>query len=216
MPSLRFRVDDAAPVRFAAVPTIGFRLKAEATELSETIQGITLQIQIRIEARKREYNSAERAGMRDLFGDPDLWSKSLHSLLWTHERIAIPKFTGSTTVEIPVPASFDFNVAAAKYFHAAEQDDIPLVFQFSGTVFRTRPGGDVHVEPIGWDQESRYRLKADVWRGMMDVYYPNSAWLRLDRDVFDRLHRYKQSIGTATWEQAIESLLPPLKKEAAS
>ena len=40
---------------------------------------------------------------------------------------------------------------------------------------------------------------------MMDLYYPNSTWLRLSRDTFDRLHEYKQSQGMATWEQAIES-----------
>ncbi len=50
---------------------------------------------------------------------------------------------------------------------------------------------------------------------MMDHYYPNSAWLRLRRDAFERLHAYKRSHGLATWEEAIESLLP-LEKGAAS
>jgi hypothetical protein len=44
---------------------------------------------------------------------------------------------------------------------------------------------------------------------MMDHYFPNSSWLRLRRDVFDRLYQYKIDSGIATWEQAIESLLPP-------
>jgi hypothetical protein len=51
---------------------------------------------------------------------------------------------------------------------------------------------------------------------MMDLYYPNSAWLRLRRDVFDRLHAYKQEQGMATWEEAIQHLLPAAKRGAAS
>jgi hypothetical protein len=42
----------------------------------------------------------------------------------------------------------------------------------------------------------------------MDHYYPNSAWLCLRKDVFDRLYEYKRQRGLPTWEQALESLLP--------
>jgi hypothetical protein len=44
----------------------------------------------------------------------------------------------------------------------------------------------------------------------MDLYYPNSAWLRIRQDVFDRLHQYKMQAGMATWEEALESLLQPV------
>jgi hypothetical protein len=43
---------------------------------------------------------------------------------------------------------------------------------------------------------------------MMEHYYPNIAWLCLNKDLFDRLHRYKTSAGYMTWERAIEELLP--------
>ena len=43
---------------------------------------------------------------------------------------------------------------------------------------------------------------------MMDLYYPNSAWLSLRRDVFERLYQYKMQRMAPTWEAAIESLLP--------
>jgi hypothetical protein len=42
---------------------------------------------------------------------------------------------------------------------------------------------------------------------MMSHYYPNSAWLNLHRDAFDRLHQYKIEHGIPTWEQALERLL---------
>jgi hypothetical protein len=41
----------------------------------------------------------------------------------------------------------------------------------------------------------------------MDAYYPNTAWLCLRRDVFDRLYRYKVHRGIPTWEQTLESVL---------
>ena len=48
---------------------------------------------------------------------------------------------------------------------------------------------------------------------MMELYYPNSAWLCLGRDAFDRLYRFKSSQGMPTWEQAIETLsIPALEK----
>ena len=87
-------------------------------------------------------------------------------------------------------------------------DDVPLVFQFSGTVFFSCADGNMQIAQIGWDKESRFRLPAGVWREMMDLYYPNSSWLRLRRDIFDRLLAYKQQQGLATWEQALDNLLP--------
>jgi len=115
-----------------------------------------------------------------------------------------------------VACTFDFNVAAAKYFHAAEVDDVPLVFQFSGTVFFSSADGNMRIAQIGWDKESRFRLPAKVWREMMELYYPNSSWLRLRRDVFDRLHAYKRQQGLATCEQALESLLPAVAGNASA
>jgi Family of unknown function (DUF6084) len=46
---------------------------------------------------------------------------------------------------------------------------------------------------------------------MMDSYYPNTAWLCLRRDVFDRLNQYKTQHGIPTWETLLESLVPAEK-----
>jgi hypothetical protein len=42
----------------------------------------------------------------------------------------------------------------------------------------------------------------------MDTYYPNSAWLCLRRDIFERLYQYKTRHGIPTWEAALERILP--------
>jgi hypothetical protein len=48
---------------------------------------------------------------------------------------------------------------------------------------------------------------------MMDAYYPNTAWVCLRRDVFDRLNQYKMQRGIPTWEQVMEEIL--VEEEAA-
>jgi hypothetical protein len=111
-------------------------------------------------------------------------------------------------VDLQVPCTFDFNVAATKYFHGVSGGDIPLNLLFSGTVFYAGAERALQVAPISWDKEARFRLPVQTWREMMDIYYPNSAWLSLRRDVFERIYQYKVSRGIPTWEETIESLLP--------
>ena len=41
----------------------------------------------------------------------------------------------------------------------------------------------------------------------MDHYFPNSVWLRLQQDTFDRLYSYKVHKGLPTWEAALAELL---------
>ncbi len=215
MPVLTFSVQSAEAIPFAAAPTIGFGLRVTNPNATQAIQSVALRCQILIEASRRHYKPSERQGLRDLFGEPDRWSQTLRSMLWTHSAITVPGFSGTVDCDIPVPCTFDFNVAAAKYFHAVQEEDVPLCFQFSGTIFYRGADGALQVDQIGWDKEARFCLPPQIWRDMMDHYYPDSTWLRLRRDAFERLYEYKSLHGMTTWEEAIESLLP-LRKEAAS
>jgi hypothetical protein len=151
-----------------------------------------------------------------LFGEPDRWSSTLRSMLWTHADLVIPAFTGSTIADLQIPCTFDFNVAATKYFHGVSDGEIPLILLFSGTLFYAGPEGALQVAPIPWDKEARYRLPVQVWREMMDTYYPNSAWLSLRRDVFERVYEYKVRQGIPTWEEALTSLLSAAQGEPVS
>ena len=119
----------------------------------------------------------------------------------------VPRFTGTRRVSLEVPCTFDFNVAATKYFDGVSDGVIPLILMFSGSVFYADEEGALRVSPIAWDKEARFRLPVAVWRGMMDLYYPNMAWLNLRRDVFERLHEYKVRHGIPTWEETMERIL---------
>jgi len=211
MPDLSFSVEKAGAVPFCASPTLAFTLHIDNLPAGEVIHTVTLRCQIQIEASRRRYGPHEQTRLKDLFGDPDRWSRTVRALLWTHVSVIVPTFTDSTTVELPVTCTFDFNVAATKYFHGVCDGDLPLCFQFSGTVFYQDVDGALQVSPISWTQEARFRLPVAAWRDVMEVYYPNSAWLGVRRDVFERLYAYKVASGMPTWEHALESLLPPVE-----
>ena len=100
-------------------------------------------------------------------------------------------------VDLPVPCTFDFNVAATKYFHSLDDGEIPLVLQFSGTIFYVAEDGRLQIAQIAWDKEAKYRMPVGVWQEMMRIFYPNGAWLRLRKDVFERLLRYKAEHGNS-------------------
>jgi hypothetical protein len=208
MPELSFRVEQASVVPFAASPTIAFQLHVANVPADQAVHTIALNCQIQIEVTRRRYTPEEQQQMLDLFGEPDRWSQTLRSLLWTNVSAVLPGFRGSMQADLRVPCTFDFNVAATKYFAGLAAGDVPLNMLFSGTVFYADAEGLLQVAPISWDQEAKFRLPLQVWREMMQAYYPHGAWLHVRRDVFDRLYRYKMQRGIPSWEQALESILP--------
>ena len=215
MPDLSFLVEGAEVVPFAASPLLSFKLRIANTDAAEQIRTVALRCQIQIESTKRHYSPEEKERLRDLFGEPERWGHTLRAMLWTHASVIVTPFAGSTLVELPVPCTFDFNVAAAKYFAGLENGEVPLNLMFSGTVFYEDGERGLQVEQISWDREAGYRLAVGVWQEMMDHYYPNSAWLCLNRDVFDRLYQFKLRSGSATWEHALELALNGVEEKVS-
>jgi hypothetical protein len=207
MPELSFSVEGAEPTPFAAAPLLTFKVCVRNARADEQIHAALLRCQVRIEPARRHYRPEEQEGLRDLFGEPARWGQTLRGLLWTHTGVTLPPFCGSIVADLPVPCTFDFNVAATRYFHALADGEVPLVLLFSGTVFHEGEDGALRVAPIPWEKEATFRLPVRTWREMMDHYYPGSAWLCLRRDLFEQLQRHKTAHGLPTWEQALEDLL---------
>ena len=207
MPDLTITVANAEAAKYAAVPSIAIDLNLMNADPLERLHTVVLRAQIQIEVARRKYSGQDQEKLRDLFGEPERWGQTLRNLLWTNTSVVVPQFTGSTVVTMQLPCTFDFNIAATKYFNGLADGDIPLCLMFSGTVFYADPEGSLRVSPISWDKETRFRLPLKVWQDMMDLYYPNLAWLSLRRDVFERLHDYKIRYGIPSWEQAIERIL---------
>ncbi|MDB5304310.1 MAG: hypothetical protein JWM97_1859 [Phycisphaerales bacterium] len=218
MPDLDFKIEGAEPVPYAAAPTLAFKLrmtqKAGAGEPA-VIHSVALRCQIRLEPGRRRYSPREQERLLDLFGEPHRWGQTVRSMLWAHTSIVAPPFTDGLVVDLPVPCTFDFNITAAKYFDALEDGLAPLCLLFSGTIFYVGEDGALQVEQISWEKEANYALPVSVWKRMMEIYYPNTAWLCLRKDVYDRLARYKTQRGLPAWEQVLESLLNETEEPVA-
>jgi len=109
--------------------------------------------------------------------------------------------------ELQVPCTVDLNVASGKYFQSLASGAVPLLLLFSGTVFHAAPDGALQAAPIPWSSEARFSLPLAVVREAIEACFPNAGFLTLQRDVLDRLYRYKVRSGLPTWERAIEALL---------
>ncbi len=201
MSPVSFEVIGSRVEAYAAVPTLVLRLRITAAD-GTPVHAIALRSQIMIEPKRRHYEHDEEQRLTELFGETPRWGDTLKPFLWTHATTMIAGFSGTTEVELPVPCTYDFEVSAAKYLHALGGGDVPLVLLFYGSVFSASG-----VEPVPWHKEAHFKMPAPVWRQLMDLYFPNSGWIRLRRDTLDDLERFKADRALPTWEQAIEVLL---------
>lgn len=212
MPDLNFKVESAEVLEYAAVPTLLFRMAVENTT-GEEIRSVALHTQIRIAAIRRHYDEEEQQKLWELFGEPHQWASTLRSMVWTHTNVTVPRFSGGTTFEMPVTCTYDPEVVGTKYFRALESGEVPLEFLFSGQIFYRGEGGALQIVQIPWEKEAEFRLPIGLWKDMIDYYFPNTAWLRIRRDTFDRLHDYKSRKGLMSWEETLEELLAASEEE---
>jgi hypothetical protein len=202
---LSFRVAEIRPESYAAVPTLLFALEVEEAT-GTAVHSLALRTQVRIEPQRREYGARERERLGELFGEPARWGETLRSFSWAHLSAVWPGFTGRARFELPMPVSYDFEVAAAKYLHALEGGGVPLRLLFSGTLFESGPNG-IQVGFVPWNLEATCELPVEVWRKLMDEYFPNGGWLRLHRETLDALLIYKAERALSSWDEVIAELL---------
>lgn len=204
MAELAFDCLDVRPELHGAGPALLFRLRI-AEGGGEQIHSIALRCQIRIEPQRRRYSPEEADGLLELFGEPSRWGDTLKPMQFATVSLMVPSFGGSTEVDLPVPCTYDFEVAAAKYLHALGDGEVPLLLLFSGTVF-TKGLGGFSVGQVPWHKEATYRLPVSVWREIMDRFFPGAGWIRVRRDTLDALQRFKAVRALPTWDDALEAL----------
>jgi hypothetical protein len=201
MADLQFTCTGVRSDPYAAAPTLLFGLRAtEATGLD--VRAVALRCQLRILPRRRAYSPEEAARLADLFGARERWAGTLNPLRFAEGAVTVPPFRGSAEFELPVPCSYDLEVACGRYFQALDGGEIPMVLLFSGTVFT---GGGIAMVP--WDRECETGVPVDVWRELIERHFPGGGWLRLNRDTVNALLAFKQRRDLPTWDQAIETLL---------
>jgi hypothetical protein len=207
MPDLRFTIEGIQIAQHAAVPTLCFKLRVENSRKDEQIHSILLRCQIQIEAPRRRYSSDEKDRLYELFDRPERWGKTLRPLLWTQTTAVVPGFKETILTDLLVPCTFDFNVAGTKYFHAISEGEASLTLLFSGTVFHANDSGQLQVAQLPWDRETPCRFSVNLWRELMQTYYPHGVWLCLRHDVFNQVNEFKVRSGLSSFEAALEKMV---------
>ena len=200
MSDLSFTVAGAHADPHAATPAILFRVRIQG---AAPVHAVLLRCLVQIDTRRRRYVPEEQERLTDLFGEAPRWRETLRPLVWTRASVTVPAFEGSTEIDIPVPCTYDFEVAAAKYLEALAGGEVPLLFLFSGTVFAKAESG-FRVEQIAWDREASWRMPVSLWREAMEACFPGCAWIRIRRETLDALQRLRARNGLLSWDEAIE------------
>jgi hypothetical protein len=204
-PRLRFAVVGTRALARAAVPSAVLDLRLTRTGGS-AVRSATIAVRVDIAAARRSYDEKTAGRLVELFGHPSRWGQTLGTLGWARATVLVGSFEEQVTVELPLALSYDFDVAANKYLHALRDGEIPLDLSFGGCVLYVHDGR-IQAAPIPWDSEATCRMPVQVWRDAIDSAFPNSAWLRVERDVFERLRQYRATYALTSWEQALTALL---------
>jgi hypothetical protein len=207
MNTYTFTVVDVFAEPYAAAPQLTARLRIDESG-GQTVHAIALRCQVRIEPQRRSYTGDEEGGLRSIFGDRSRWVDTLKPFLWMQCNTTVQGFTGVTEVDLALPCTYDFDVTASRYLHSLSDGTVPLTLLFSGTVF-TRGTSGFGVQQVPWDCEARYQLPVSVWKQMIDLYFPGTGWIRLDRDVLQELAAYRTRHGLTGWDETVSALLAP-------
>jgi hypothetical protein len=207
MPDLKFEIISAEVKAFAAMPTLVFRMQISNSVENEEVYAAALKCQVMIEAIRRGYDPETKERLFELFGETERWSETLRTLLWTFVTVPVPRFTRNTIIDISISCSEDQAIAAGKYFYAVRDGNIPLAFLFSGTLFYKGPHDNLQIMQVPWEKEAAFIMPASLWQKMMDEHFPCIRWLRIRKDIYDKLVKYKAQSSFPTFEKAVESLL---------
>jgi hypothetical protein len=206
LPEPEFVITGAAHMAFAATPTMLFAATATDPGGYE-IQSIALTAQVMIDPARRGYDAETRERLAELFGPPASWTPSTQGLSWARVAANVPGFTGSTTFALEVPCTYDLEVAAAKYFYALEDGEVPLSFHFNGTVFYFGAEGKLQVVPVAWTSTAEFRMPISTWRAMIAEHYPGGGWIRLHERTLAALHARRAGRGLPSSDACLQELL---------
>jgi hypothetical protein len=208
-----FAVLGVEVVEDAVAPTLRFRLGVSEASQRE-IFTIALTAQINVEPARRDHDPATRERLVDLFGEPERWPATTHPFVWAQATTLVPTFAGAGMFTLPVPTTFDLEIAAARYFSSLPDGEVPLAFHFSGSILLRGEDGRVQVVSVPWSCTTTWRMPVATWREMMRRHYPGRSWVALGEDTVDRLTEYRREHGLHSFDACVERMLERDPEEA--
>ena len=205
-PAPEFTILGVEAVRHAAAPSLAFA--AQVTEpTGRDVYTIALRAQIMIQPARRAYDDETRARLVELFGPPERWAGTTTSFIWLETDVLVPAFSGATTFRMPIACTYDLELAAVKYFYSVPDGEVPLQFNFTGTIFYGGPNAAMQIAQVPWDRAADFRMPVDVWKEMVAHYYPHSGWARLHADTLAALTRRRAERGLPSFDATVAELL---------
>ncbi len=205
-PEPEFTVLGVSVRRHAALPALDFDV--HVTEpTGRHVYVIALSAQIMIEPARRQYDQQQRGRLFELFGPPERWATTTRSLVLHRADVLVPEFSGSTTFRVSVPCTFDLEIAAAKYFDTIADGEVPLAFNFNGTIHYRDDDGRLQVSLVPWSCSAAYRFPAEVWREAAEEHFPSARWIAIHEDTLRALLADKARRGAPTMDAAVAGLL---------
>ncbi len=205
-PNPEFVVLGARPVRHAVAPMLALDLQVSEPS-GRQVYMIALSIQLMLEPARRTYDDETREKLYELFGEPERWSVTTRSLVWSQLDVIVPAFTGTTTVAVPIACHYDLELAAAKYLHSLPDGEAPLALHFNGMVYYRADDGGLQMVLVPWSKSIEFRMPVSVWRETIEHYYPNTGWVALRLQTLEALQREKRARGAATLDACLAKML---------
>jgi hypothetical protein len=205
-PAPEFTILGVEAVRHSAAPSLAFAAHV-AEPTGRDVYTIALRAQIMIQPARRSYEDETRERLVELFGPPERWAATTTSFMWMETDVLVPAFTGATSFRVPLACTYDLELAAVKYFYSLPDGEVPLQFNFAGTIFYRGPTGAMQIAQVPWDCAADFRMPVEVWKEMMSHYYPHSGWARLHADTLDALTRRRAARGLPSLDATVAELL---------
>ena len=203
MSPVSFEVVGARVEAYAAVPTLMLRLRITAAD-GEPVHAIALRCQIMIEPKRRHYDPDEEHRLTELFGETPRWGDTLRPFLWTnvsHHGRRLHRHHRDRPADHVHVRLRDRRGQVHALARRRRDPDRRDVLRHG---VRTQRRG-LNAAPVSWSEEASYRLPVSLWRDMMDLYFPNTGWLRLRRETLDALQRYKAERALLTWDETVRA-----------
>lgn len=201
-----FSVLAVEPVAHVAAPTLGFSLHV-SDPAGRHVHTLALAVQVQIDPARRTYDDETRARLVDLFGSPERWGATTHSLQWAHVDVLVPGFTGATSFQLQLPCSYDLELAAVKYFYSLPNGAVPLSFHFTGMVLYSGEHDRLQVAQVPWSCSTKWLMPVADWRRAVRSFYPEGGWVRLTTPTLDDLLARKAQRGDHSFDQTVAGLL---------
>ena len=71
----------------------------------------------------------------------------------------------------------------------------------------------MQITLVAWEKEALCKMPARLWQEMMEIHFPNTRWMKMGKDIYDRLVKYKAQTTFPTLQACLESLLDEALKD---